>query len=290
MPKAASSPKKAADKKKSSDVEVPKRLKPVLAKRQPKEVSRYTEATEDKKDKPIVIPKGKGKKLSDCPNVVAHVNKRKKSDDLLRTLHGLLLGRVNKKVNVKENLLAFNGVVYDDDKGRSKLEQKVARLNLRVLREALAFFGQDPEGERDDLVPRLSDFLEKPKPSEEVYHVGAEKKRKRSRSRSRSKSPSSSSKSRSRSSSKSPKKKRAKKDPNAPKRSLSAYMFFVKDIRPDLAKKYPNERVSEIAKRMGAKWGKLSSNDKKKYEAKAAKDKERYAKEKKKYESSSKSK
>jgi len=224
--------------------------------------------------------------------VVAQINKRKKSDDLLRTVHGLLLGRVNKKVNVKENLLAFSGVVYDDDKGRSKLEQKVARLNLRVLREALAFFGQNPEGERDELVPRLSDFLEKPKPSEDVFHVGAEKKRKRSRSRSRSKSPSSSSssKSRSRSTSKSPKKKRAKKDPNAPKRSLSAYMFFVKDIRPDLAKKYPSEKVSEIAKRMGVKWNKLASTDKKKFEAKAAKDKERYAKEKKKYESSSKSK
>jgi len=287
MPKAAS-PKKATDKKKSADVELPKRLKPVLAKRQPKEVSRYTDATEDKKAKPIVIPKGKGKKLSDCPNVVAHVNKRKKSDDLLRTLHGLLLGRVNKKVNVKENLLAFNGVVYDDDKGRSKLEQKVARLNLRVLREALAFFGQDPEGERDELVPRLSDFLEKPKPSDDVFHVGAEKKRKRSRSRSRSKSPASSSRSRSSSKSPSKKKKRAKKDPNAPKRSLSAYMFFVKDIRPDLAKKYPTEKVSEIAKRMGVKWGKLTANDKKKYDAKAAKDKERYAKEKKKYESGSK--
>jgi len=65
-------------------------------------------------------------------------------------------------------------------------------------------------------------------------------------------------------------------------------MFFVKDIRPDLAKKYPTEKVSEIAKRMGVKWGKLTANDKKKYDAKAAKDKERYAKEKKKYEAGSK--
>lgn len=37
------------------------------------------------------------------------IKSRTKSDDLLRHIHTLVLGRPNKKTDVKGNLLAFNG-------------------------------------------------------------------------------------------------------------------------------------------------------------------------------------
>ena len=71
------------------------------------------------------------------------------------------------------------------------------------------------------------------------------------------------------------------KDPNAPKRALSAYMFFAKDQRGNILKKHPNFSVTDVAKELGVQWKKLG--DKSKYEAEAAKDKARYEAAMKKY-------
>jgi len=185
----------------------------------------------------------------------------------LRSVHGLLLGRASKKIDVKGNLLAFHGVVYDDDKGRDNLEAKLNRLLLRLLRQIAAFFNLDPEGEREDLVKRVADFLEKPKDTGETFKIPGESK-KRSRSRSRSSSPA---------------RKKSKKDKKTgPKRNKSAFMFFCQDKRADIVKKHPDFKVTEVAKKLGAAWGKLSASDKKPYEKDAAADKVRYEKEKKK--------
>ena len=37
------------------------------------------------------------------------------------------------------------------------------------------------------------------------------------------------------------------KDPNAPKRALSAYMFFAKAERANIFKKHPNYSVTDVA-------------------------------------------
>jgi len=252
----------------------PKRLIPESTKRKVQKVKLFgTEDEEEKEEKEIVIPKGKGKKLEDCDNVAKEINNRLRSDDLLRTVHQVLLGRVNKKTALKDNLLAFNGVVYEDSKGREKLEQKLERLTVRTLKELCAFFGQDPDGTRDELVPRLADFLEKPKPSDTTYSYASVGSKKRARSASSSRGRSSSP----------AKKRKTKKDPNAPKKARSSYIFFCNEHRDSLVKKYPNEKITDIAKRLGEKWKKVSSSDKKKFEAKAEKDKERYAKEMKSY-------
>ncbi|EAN88319.1 High mobility group protein TDP1 [Trypanosoma cruzi] len=65
------------------------------------------------------------------------------------------------------------------------------------------------------------------------------------------------------------------KDENAPKRSMSAYFFFVSDFR----KKHPDLSVTETSKAAGAAWKELSDEMKKPYEAMAQKDKERYQRE-----------
>jgi hypothetical protein len=42
-------------------------------------------------------------------------------------------------------------------------------------------------------------------------------------------------------------------------------MFFCKDKRPDVVKAHPDWKMGEIAKELGAQWGKLSDKDKEKY-------------------------
>jgi len=73
--------------------------------------------------------------------------------------------------------------------------------------------------------------------------------------------------------------KKRTKDPNAPKRALSAFFWFCNDERPKVRSVNPKYTVGEVAKEMAKKWNSTGSAGKAKYEALAAKDKARYAKE-----------
>ncbi|KAI8366236.1 high mobility group box domain-containing protein [Blakeslea trispora] len=76
------------------------------------------------------------------------------------------------------------------------------------------------------------------------------------------------------------KKKRSKKDPNAPKRGLSAYMFFSQEQRQTVKDENPEATFGQIGKLLGEKWKNMSEEDKKPYVEKAEKDKQRYEGEK----------
>jgi len=67
-----------------------------------------------------------------------------------------------------------------------------------------------------------------------------------------------------------------KKDPNAPKRGLSAYMFFANAQRDKVREENPGIKFGEVGKLLGEKWKELTDKEKKPYEAQAAADKERY--------------
>ncbi len=76
---------------------------------------------------------------------------------------------------------------------------------------------------------------------------------------------------------------KAKKNPNAPKKAKTSYMFYSEkhrsSIQEKIKKKNPNVKGSVmglVAKELGAKWGKLSAAQKKPFEELAKKDKERY--------------
>ncbi|XP_067944798.1 high mobility group protein B2-like isoform X3 [Watersipora subatra] len=71
-------------------------------------------------------------------------------------------------------------------------------------------------------------------------------------------------------------KRKAKKDPNAPKRALSAFFFFCGEFRGQVKEKNPDFTVGDIAKELGKRWEKVT--DKSKYEKMAADDKVRYEK------------
>ena len=73
---------------------------------------------------------------------------------------------------------------------------------------------------------------------------------------------------------------KTKKDPNAPKGSKSAYMFWCNDNRAAIKAKHPNYKMTEIAKELGVQWKKVRAKDKVPYQKLADADKKRAATEK----------
>ncbi|KAJ2817304.1 Non-histone chromosomal protein 6, partial [Coemansia erecta] len=59
------------------------------------------------------------------------------------------------------------------------------------------------------------------------------------------------------------KKKRSKKDPNAPKRALSAYMYFSQAKRPTVQEENPGVTFGQIGKLLGELWKTLDENERK---------------------------
>ena len=75
------------------------------------------------------------------------------------------------------------------------------------------------------------------------------------------------------------KKRKHIKDPNAPKRSLSAFFWFCNDERSKVKAMNPEFGVGDIAKELGRRWSDVDPELKSKYEAMAEKDKARYDRE-----------
>lgn len=80
------------------------------------------------------------------------------------------------------------------------------------------------------------------------------------------------------------KKKKQKKDPNAPKRNMSAYFLYSVHIRPTIKAENPEASFGEIARMISAKFKELSEDERKEWDLKAGADKERYLSEKADYE------
>jgi len=74
-----------------------------------------------------------------------------------------------------------------------------------------------------------------------------------------------------------------KKDPLAPKRGLSAYMFFANEQRENVREENPGITFGQVGKMLGERWKALNEKQKEPYEAKAVADKARYENEKEKY-------
>ncbi|MCJ1482386.1 Non-histone chromosomal protein 6 [Schaereria dolodes] len=74
-----------------------------------------------------------------------------------------------------------------------------------------------------------------------------------------------------------------KKDPNAPKRGLSAYMFFANEQRDNVREENPGISFGQVGKVLGERWKALNIKQREPYEAKAKADKQRYEDEKASY-------
>eukprot|EP00636_Phaeomonas_parva_P006006 CAMPEP_0118863380 /NCGR_PEP_ID=MMETSP1163-20130328/8271_1 /TAXON_ID=124430 /ORGANISM="Phaeomonas parva, Strain CCMP2877" /LENGTH=781 /DNA_ID=CAMNT_0006797381 /DNA_START=105 /DNA_END=2450 /DNA_ORIENTATION=+ len=73
-------------------------------------------------------------------------------------------------------------------------------------------------------------------------------------------------------------KKRKRKDPHAPKKAMSAFMFFSNAKREEIKKANPEFSITDISKEAGRLWREMTDDEKKPYQAQADADKERYAK------------
>ncbi|KAJ3038281.1 Non-histone chromosomal protein 6 [Rhizophlyctis rosea] len=78
-------------------------------------------------------------------------------------------------------------------------------------------------------------------------------------------------------------KKKAKKDPNAPKKPLSAFIIFSNENRARIKEENPAAEFKDIGKLLGTAWRGMGESEKQKYQKKADQDKERYAREEKAY-------
>lgn len=72
-------------------------------------------------------------------------------------------------------------------------------------------------------------------------------------------------------------------DPNAPKRGLSAYMFFANEQRENVRDENPGISFGQVGKILGERWKALNDKQRIPYETKAATDKKRYEDEKQVY-------
>jgi len=73
--------------------------------------------------------------------------------------------------------------------------------------------------------------------------------------------------------------RRKRKDPNAPKRAMTAYMLFSQEKRTQIKTDHPTVGFGQVGKLLGEAWAALPEGDKRKYNELAAKDKIRYQKE-----------
>ncbi|XP_062309919.1 high mobility group protein B3b [Osmerus eperlanus] len=72
--------------------------------------------------------------------------------------------------------------------------------------------------------------------------------------------------------------KKARKDPNAPKRPPSGFFLFCAEQRPNIKSQNPSFGIGDVAKKLGEMWNNLSDSSKQPYVAKANKLKDKYQK------------
>ena len=80
-----------------------------------------------------------------------------------------------------------------------------------------------------------------------------------------------------------PEKSKAPKDPEAPKRGLSAFFLFCAKERAEVQKELSSCSGAEVTKELGKRWATLEPEAKKEFELASMKDKERYEEDMKSY-------
>ena len=66
------------------------------------------------------------------------------------------------------------------------------------------------------------------------------------------------------------------KDPNLPKRAISAYTAFCQENRDKIKASHPDFKLAEMSKELAKQWGELKPEDKHHYEKISENDKDRY--------------
>jgi len=150
-------------KRKRTEVLVPERMTPKDAKRERKKPEVFVPESATKKE--VNIPEGDGDRFSDFSEVVGAFNK-KTNEKTVKNLHNIIF-RNAAKVETKQHLLSFSGLVYTGDKEeeRKKFVEKALKLRIDELRDITKLLGISVASsqKKEQVAEELIDFLEKPK-------------------------------------------------------------------------------------------------------------------------------
>lgn len=166
----------------------------------------------------------------------------------------------------KAHIRAFKGYAeegYDKEKRVASLVESKA-WTVAALKGALGMLGLERSGPALDLAARLVDYLAKPHTNVKGPVAGKSSSKARGTKRA---APAAGAKK--------GKKKRAAKPEGYPKGAVTAYFHFSKEMRPEVVAAHPGVAVTEVAKLLGERW--RATEDKSKWQAAAAADKERFA-------------
>lgn len=72
-------------------------------------------------------------------------------------------------------------------------------------------------------------------------------------------------------------------DLNKPKKCLSSYMIFVREVRSKVTQEFPDMNALDVMKEVGRRWQQISDTDKSYFQNMANKDKGRFKRENQKY-------
>jgi len=75
------------------------------------------------------------------------------------------------------------------------------------------------------------------------------------------------------------KRPRRRRDRRKPKKTMTPYMFFVKEHRPRLMRENPSAGFNDVMREVGVMWAKLSEEEKEPYNERANEDKRRFLEE-----------
>ena len=157
----------------------------------------------------------------------------------------------------------------DDESEDDDYDEEAAAADEKAIKEEMS--SDDSDIDDDDLGSEIDEDLDS---DLEEARQGLGGKKKKSPTKKKSKSADSDDSDNDR-----PKKKvkrKGSKDPNAPKRGMSAFMFFSNAMRPKIKADNPDMAFGDIAREIGKKFKELNDEEKEEWEAKAAKDKARY--------------
>ena len=73
-----------------------------------------------------------------------------------------------------------------------------------------------------------------------------------------------------------PVKFKKRKDPKAPKKPLTSYLYFCQDQRDCICKEYPDLKMTDLSKKFGELWKNLSDKKRQKYNEMSEADRDRY--------------
>lgn len=128
-------------------------------------------------------------------------------------------------------------------------------------------FGKLSEDDRKAVLPQLTELT-----------VGGGSKKKVSKPKAKASPPPESDESGSEEVEKPKKGRREKKakDPNAPKRAMTPYLFYSQERRPGAKSENPGMNTRDLSRKMGEEWNAMSEDQKRSYVEKGNRAKEQY--------------